>query len=229
VKPPGNSTVAPLVLSGEHRRLSGAVETSLVLLKLRPLRVRAANGDWVGMGTMTRESMIRSRGRAAVARLLCSAAVVGTGAVLVAGCSSTSSVSTKPTSPSTSKSSGSTSNGSASGSVMGVPCKNVNSLRTSLTSLSHTKISPSSSAQLTSDLKNVKSQLTTLKGKATGSLKTQLDGVNDSVNNITKASKQLNTSPVTAVRSLTTNLVALKAKAGPVIDELKTACPTGKS
>jgi phage-related minor tail protein len=112
---------------------------------------------------------------------------------------------------------------------MGVPCKNVNSLRTSLTSLSQTKISPSSSAQLTSDLKNVKSQLTTLKGKATGSLKTQLDGVNDSVSNITKASKQLNTHPVTAIKALTTNLVALKAKAGPVIDELKTACPKGKS
>jgi len=177
------------------------------------------------MTTMTRESFISSRGRTAVAsRLVCSAAVLGVGAILVAGCSSsTSSVSVKPSSPSTSKSSG-----SAAAGAIAVPCKNVNSLRTSLTSLSHTKISPSSTAQLTNDLKNVKAQLTTLEDKTTGTLKTQLDGVNDSVNNITKASKQLNTSPMTAIRSLTTNLVALKAKAGPVIDELKTACPNGK-
>ncbi len=176
---------------------------------------------------MTRESMPRPLGRKLVVRqFVCSAAVVGTGALMLVGCSSASTSSAKPsapTSPATSKSA------AAAPASSQAPCKEINSLRGSLTSLTKTKISPSSSAQLTSDLKNVQKQLTTLKGKASGTFKTQLDGMETALNNVKKASGQLTTNPSGAVKSLTTNLTALKAQAGPVITELNTACPKGKS
>lgn len=106
-----------------------------------------------------------------------------------------------------------------------VPCKEINSLRTSLTSLTHTAISPSSAGTLTKDLKNIQTQLTALKGQAGGQFSSQAQELTTSVNQIKSASKKLSTDPIGAVRQLTTSLNSLKTKAKPAIAEMKAACP----
>ena len=49
-----------------------------------------------------------------------------------------------------------------------VNCKNVDSLRASLESLSHTNVSPTSAGTLTKDLKNIQTQLAALKSQRGG-------------------------------------------------------------
>lgn len=106
-----------------------------------------------------------------------------------------------------------------------VNCKDISKLRTSLTSLTTTKISPSSAGMLTADLKNIESELKTLKGQAGGAFAGQANSLTASINQIKKASAMLGTNPVAAVKQLTTSLTGLKAKAGPVLAELNTVCP----
>jgi hypothetical protein len=144
------------------------------------------------------------------------------GAMLVAACSttSTSSVSAPP-SPSMTSSPSS----SASASSEAIPCKQINSLRTTLTSLTTTKISASSSGQITKDLTTIQADVTALKGKAGGAFSGQISQLNSSINEIKKAAGQLSSNPATAVKNLTAGIAALKVKAQPMIAEMKAACP----
>jgi uncharacterized phage infection (PIP) family protein YhgE len=167
-------------------------------------------------------------------------AVLGLGgAVLVAGCSTTSSsirasVSSSPSPrPSSSAKASPSSSAPASASPAAskkVPCKEINSLRTSLTSLTHTSISPTSAGTLTKDLKNIQTQLTALKGQAGGAFSSQAQELTSSVDQIKTASRKLSSDPMGAIRQLTTSLNSLKTKAKPVIAEMNAACPkAGKS
>lgn len=106
-----------------------------------------------------------------------------------------------------------------------VNCANVDSLRRSLESLSHTSVSPSSAATLTADLKNVQTQLAALKGQGGGQLSGVTGELTASLNQIQKAAGELGTNPTAAITQLTTALTALKGKIPPVIKELNAACP----
>ena len=106
-----------------------------------------------------------------------------------------------------------------------VNCANVNSLRRSLESLSHTSVSPSSAAALTADLKNAQTQLAALKGQGGGHFMAVTNDLTASVNQIQKAAAELATNPTAAINQLTTALTALKGKIPPAIKELNAACP----
>ncbi len=174
------------------------------------------------MGLMSNETRLRSARPGTWAVV-----VLGvTGALLVAGCgtSSTSSSPKPPANPSSSSSLPSSRSASPAESVK-VNCKDINKLRASLTSLTTTRIGPSSAGTLTRDLTNIESELKTLKGQAGGAFAGQANSLMASINQIKKASAMLGTNPVGAVKQLTTSLIGLKAKARPVLAEMQTLCP----
>jgi hypothetical protein len=106
-----------------------------------------------------------------------------------------------------------------------VNCANVDSLRRSLESLSHTSVSPSSAGTLTADLTNIQTQLAALKGQGGGRFSGLTSDLTASLNQIQKAAGELATNPTAAITHLTTALGVLKAKIPAVIRELNAACP----
>ena len=106
-----------------------------------------------------------------------------------------------------------------------VNCANVDSLRRSLESLSHTSVSPGSAGTLTADLKNIQTQLVALKGQGDGHFLAVTNDLTVSVNQIQNAATGLAANPTSAIKQLTAALTALKAKIPPAIKELNAACP----
>jgi hypothetical protein len=86
-------------------------------------------------------------------------------------------------------------------------------------------VSPSSTAALTADLKNIQTQLAALKGQGGGHFMAMTSDLTASVNQIQKAAGQLAANQTSATKQLTAALTALKAKIPPVIKELNAACP----
>jgi phage-related minor tail protein len=162
---------------------------------------------------MCNDSMTtRARGRRVrwmIAALLCA------GTILTAACSSNGTPTASAVSAGT---------GSPAGQAK-VNCANVDSLRGSLQSLSHTSVSPSSAGTLTKDLTNVQKQLGALKTQGGGRFSGLSRNLNASVNQITNAAGELTTNPAAAVKDLTTALTRLKGKIKPAIAELDKACP----
>lgn len=103
-------------------------------------------------------------------------------------------------------------------------CVHINSLRTSLTSLTHIKVSASSAGQLTKDLANIQAQLAALKGQNLGSVSTEVTQLTADVNKIKKDAGELTTNPTKAASALSADLTVLKTKSGPMIAKMKTAC-----
>jgi len=173
---------------------------------------------------MTKEMMISPGGRERSARRARLAALALTcGAALIMGCSSSST--TSSTSPkATTTGAAHSPMPSSSSSDLAAACVHINSLRTSLTSLTTLKISPTSASQLTHDLANIEAQLAALHGMNLGSFSASANQLTAEVNKIKKDAAQLSSNPTAAITSLTTDLNTLKAKAGPMINEMKTVC-----
>lgn len=146
------------------------------------------------------------------------------GAALIGACSSGSSTSSSSsaapstTSPSTSPSTTTTASAAT--------CKHVDSLRTSLESLTHVSLNANAAAQIRTDLTNIQTQLTALKGEAGGALSTQLSELTASLNQVEKAAQGLSSNPSSAqVQAIITALSGLKAKSAATISEMNAACP----
>lgn len=103
-------------------------------------------------------------------------------------------------------------------------CVHINSIRTSLTSLTHIKVSANSASLLASDLGNIQSHLSALKGQDLGSFTPQAKQLMAEVDKIKKDAAELSTNPSKAAKSLTTDLTVLKTKAGPMIIQMKKVC-----
>jgi hypothetical protein len=173
---------------------------------------------------MTEEIMISSGGpKRSVSRAWLAVAALSCGAALIVGCSSASSSTSSSPKTTTSPVSHSPTPSSSS-SAPAAACVHINSLRTSLTSLTHIKVSPSSASQLTSDLTNIETQLAALKGMSLGAFSTEANQLTAAVNKIKKDAAQLSTNPTAAVKSLTADLTTLKNNAGPMIAEMKAIC-----
>jgi len=149
------------------------------------------------------------------------AVLVAAGPMLVAACGSSGSAAGGA---SISRPASAVAGGSGTASAK-VNCANVDSLRRSLESLSHTSVSPSSAATLAADLKNIQTQLTALKGQGGGQFSGMTGELTASLNQIQKAAGVLATNPTAGITQLTTALTALKGKIPPVIKELNAACP----
>jgi hypothetical protein len=164
-------------------------------------------------------------------------ALTCSGAALIAGCTSSSTSASgadkapkKAATPAASQSPSGPASPTGSASPYGsaspsaATCVHINSLRTSLTSLTHIKVSATSASQLTKDLANIQSQLSALKGQNVGSFSTQANQLTADVNKIKKDTAELSTNPTKAAKALTTDLVTLKTKAGPMVAHMKTVC-----
>ena len=169
-------------------------------------------------GLMTRDTVTRVFGRKLTARqaLLAVGAAGAGSALLVAGCSSATTTTSKPSASPSASPSG----------VSQAACVHIKSLRGSLTHLSTAKVSAQSAGELTSDLTNIQKQLTALKGEKLGSFSGQTTQLNSSLDQIKKSSAELSTNPTAAAKNLSKELTTLKTKAGPVIAQSKTVCKT---
>ena len=157
------------------------------------------------MFIMTKDSLTRS------------VAILGLGdALFAAGCSTSSTSSPGAPPPKTKSSAPPTAS---------IPCDQVKKLRTSLTDLTKTGFDPTQASKLTTELKDIKSELAAVKGHATGKLATQLDQLNVTITKITTDAKGLTSNPAGAITKLTNDLTKLKSTAGPAIAEIDAACP----
>jgi peptidoglycan hydrolase CwlO-like protein len=167
---------------------------------------------------MTRDSVTRFFGRKVLGRraMLAFGLIGAGGAVLIAGCSttSTSSATKSPTaSPSPSPST-----------LAKTTCVHINSLRGSLTHLTTIKVSQSSASQLTADLTNIEKQLTALKGEDLGAFSGQAAQLTSALNQIKKSFAQVSKDPTAAYTELGKEITTLKSRSGPMIAQMKTVC-----
>jgi hypothetical protein len=152
-----------------------------------------------------------------------SVAVLGLGgALLVAGCSTSSTSSPGAPAPKTKSSAPST---PKSTSAAEIPCAQVKKLRTTLTDLTKTGINPSSASKLTTELKDIQSELAGLKGQAHGKFANQVDQLRVTITKISTDAKGLTSNPAGAITKLTSDLSKLRTTATPVIAEINAACP----
>jgi hypothetical protein len=168
------------------------------------------------MGSMT-EEMITSSARPsrAGARVWLTAAAVACGAALIAGCSSTTSTVTKHVSPQAT-----TQTTKASPAA----CVHIKSMRTSLTSLAHVKMSATSAGELSSALTNIQHQLNAVKGQNLGAFSAHAKELSADLNKIKMDAALMHAHPAAAEKSLSTDVTQLKAKSGPIITEMRTVC-----
>jgi hypothetical protein len=103
-------------------------------------------------------------------------------------------------------------------------CVHINSIRTSLTSLTHLKVSSTSASQLTTDLANIQTHLSALKGQDLGAFTPAAKQLTAELGKIKKDTAGLSADPSKAAMALNADLTTLKHKAGPMIVEMKKVC-----
>lgn len=183
---------------------------------------------------MTEVTITRSGGPkrpAGRTRLIVAALTCG-GVALIAGCSSSSpsgasgasGANKAPKPPGTSAAS--PGSPTASGKPNAAACVHINSVRTSLTSLTHITVSAKSASQLAKDLANIDSQLSALKGQNLGSFSAQASELRAEMSKINKDAAELNTNPAKGAKALTADLTVVRTKAGPMIVQMKKVCHT---
>ncbi len=146
------------------------------------------------------------------------AALAFASATLIAACSSASTSSSPSAAPTSSAPT------SMSPSVSAAACKHVDSLRGSLTSLTHVQLNASSATQIRTDVTNINTQLSALKSDP--AISAQTSQLKASVDQVTKAAQKLSSSPTSAqVQGVITALSQLKAKSSGMIAGMKAACP----
>jgi len=129
---------------------------------------------------------------------------------------------TTPTTPATTPATSPT--GTAT--VSAAACQHVNSLRNSLTSLTHASLNASSASQISADIKNIETQLAALKGQAHGAFATQLNDLNTTVAQVKRAASHLSGVPTASqVQMVVKSLAKLKGRAAGVAADMNQACP----
>jgi hypothetical protein len=106
-----------------------------------------------------------------------------------------------------------------------IPCTQISSLRTSLTSLAHATVKPSSAGQIAVDLDDIHAQLMALNGQA-GAFSGQASQLDAALGKITAAARVALRAPTAAnLKSLSSDVSQLKATAQPIVTEINSACP----
>ncbi len=113
-----------------------------------------------------------------------------------------------------------------SGTVSGIPCAQITSLRTSLDKLSRITVSPGSVGQASGDLATVQRELTALKSQAGGAFSAQASQLSNALSQLSKDAQTLAAHPsVSNLTNMTRAVEKLKATAQPLVKEMQTACP----
>lgn len=108
-------------------------------------------------------------------------------------------------------------------------CGQITALRGSLVSLAHMAVRPANTRQLTADLMTIEAHLAALKGQAGqagGAFSAQATQLVSALNHVTKAAHAMAMNPTQShMAALDSAVVGLKAKAGPMIAEIRAVCP----
>jgi ABC-type transporter Mla subunit MlaD len=146
-----------------------------------------------------------------------------TSVALVAACGS-SNVFGSNTSPTPATSApASNAGGSVSGSAF--PCAQISGLRSTLTDITNTSVSPTSIPRLASDLAKAEQELNTLKNQA-GPFAAQANQLSNELNSIKSSADSLAKNPTpTNLSNLTSAVNGFKSTAQPLIKEIQAACP----
>jgi len=97
-----------------------------------------------------------------------------------------------------------------------------------LESLTHLQLNASSAGQIRTNLTNIQTQLTALKGQAGGSLSHQVSQLSNSLNQVKKAASNLSSPPSAGqVSKVVTALSHLKTQSKGTVAEMNAACPKG--
>jgi hypothetical protein len=147
------------------------------------------------------------------------------GIALLTACSSAGISSNSSSAPATSAPAA---NASGGGSVSGsaIPCAQITALRSTLTDLSTTSVSPASAGRIASDLAKAEQQLNALKSQGSGPFAAQANQLSNALNAIKKDAAALANSPTPSNLTNLTNAVnSFKSTSAPVIKEMQTACP----
>jgi hypothetical protein len=157
-----------------------------------------------------------------------------TAPILVAGCavglaacssgtstsSSTHSAAPRTTSPAASP--------SHSGSASHATCKHVSSLRASLETLTHLQLNAASATQIRTNLSNIQTQLSALKGQGGGAFSHQVKQLSNSLDQVKKAAANLGSPPSGGqVTKVVTALSGLRHQSRAALAQMNAACPKG--
>jgi hypothetical protein len=115
----------------------------------------------------------------------------------------------------------------AGGSVSGfaVPCAQISGLRSTLTDITNTSVSPTSVPRLASDLAKAEQELNAVKNQA-GPFASQANQLSNELNAIKSSADALAKSPTpTNLANLTNAVTSFKSTAQPLIKEIQAACP----
>ncbi len=176
---------------------------------------------------MNKQSQVRPHKSAGPAKMTAAIMVAGA-AVGLAACSSGTSTSSSSHTPAPRTTSPSASPHSGSATANQGACKHVNSLRASLETLTHLQLNASSAGQIRTNLNNIQTQLTSLKGKASGALSHQVNQLSTSVNQVKKAANNLSTPPsASQITAVVSALSGLQAQSKTTVAEMNAACPKG--
>ena len=138
---------------------------------------------------------------------------------------SSASSSASATAPAASASGSKAAAGTSSSS--GIPCAQITQLRTTLTDLSHTSVSPASAGQIAADLTKAEQELAGLKGQGGGAFSSQANQLSGALNTIKTDAAALAKDPSTAnFNNLTGAVNSFKTTAQPLIKEMDAACPS---
>src|SRR5215469_17319685 len=136
------------------------------------------------------------------ARRLAMTVVSVTGVAVVAACASSLNGSSNSPSPAASGNPA-----SAAASASGIPCAQITALRSTLTDLSHTTVSPTSAGRIASDLTKAQQELAAVKGQATGPFATAANQLSGALNAIKTDASAIAKNPTTTNLTNLTNAV----------------------
>jgi uncharacterized phage infection (PIP) family protein YhgE len=107
-------------------------------------------------------------------------------------------------------------------------CKHVDSLRGSLDTLTHLQLNASSAGQIRTNLTNISTQLSELKGQGGSAFSHRVHQLSSSLNEVKKAAGNVSTPPSAAqVSQILTALSSLKAQSRTAVAEMNAVCPKG--
>jgi len=165
---------------------------------------------------MSRQSRSRLTGAAA-------ALAIG-GAALIAGCSSSSSPGSASSSTAPATTVPATTSPSVTVTASAAACKHIDSLRSSLSNLTHLTLNASAATQIKTDLSNVASQLAALKNEPGASaFAAEASQLNAALDQVKSAAQHATSDPSHVVSALSN----LKSKTTTMIAQMKAACPQG--
>jgi hypothetical protein len=108
-----------------------------------------------------------------------------------------------------------------------IACAQVTTLRAALTNLASIQVNANTGSQISTDLTEVETALTAMKGEISAALAAEAHQVSADLSTVGKQARALSSHPSSAkLRATTTAVSQLKTAVGPAIAMIRSACPS---